>query len=807
MNWTEGGLSRSRNAKGSLSAKQKSYFAKARNSRSPRPTIQSFDLGGWKPTVKIAGSLRSHEGPIRQGSSQMTLDYFENVEPIIKRLDSLRPRNTPSKRKRSPPQPSPGQIIREGAEVHKPIVIGSSSSTSSTSSPPARSTRSLHFRRRSGIPSENTSIEAKRLQLLQMNDWVGLHRPVTEPVRMKFADPADRDLIGRRRRITEVDHHRSVRRRLLPSGLPSSMERLTNVRTIHDQTYGIDDVSVRIGSAVDKSVRERAHGSLGSKERNSTFSDELLDNGTPELVQMVSSPIPGPKYSRSASLRLSDYGNSRVLTPSAFMYGSSSRASPYSQGFVESSLPPSSSVMESESLRSRRIACGSEFELPAEKPPTGVRPIFDDTPSYHALEPVSESANHSSPYFPIHDRGIAATVPRHSISPDNLSIWQTDLMARHRDPRAHGHTVAAPYQATRQSSKELNIAGRLATSSEFLEDSIREAQDSEEQLGPRPCEDILSSDDSERRDDTAETRAPSQASVLPAKEEELEQKESATSPEQDHAVVSRNQASSTKEPVLVISEKSNLDQTPPKLTDQDSSKAFADEEAIWRKFVFGDEDYNLEEAQEIDSQDRHLTCTQPSLVAEVATSPFKQNPHLADDTFDSSSLYLNAAWPDVPSASSTPQPDIPQISGRNLNASSLVGEASSSSQLTNHSLIPNVSSDEVHRSSDRVAYITDSRNQQRNDTGISSTPPNAGATHHTSQAPPKQKVIYKKPPRYIGEQSSDPTGPTILGERVLRSGRRVNNKPKNSVKNKRGKGKKEIEKREETINSDDIVDD
>ena len=198
MNWTGGGLSRSRNAKGSLSAKQKDYFAKARikmqNGKIPRPETQTFDLGGWKPVIKVASSPRS---VVSNQPSQKTLDSFEKFQPTVKRLDSLKPRKASNKRKRTASQSYSSHAVQAKGEAPDPIVIGSSQSSSSASSTRPREPRPVpDVSSSEGI----TDIEAKRRQLLKMTDWVGIDRRPTKPVKMRFADPRDRDLIGRRRK-------------------------------------------------------------------------------------------------------------------------------------------------------------------------------------------------------------------------------------------------------------------------------------------------------------------------------------------------------------------------------------------------------------------------------------------------------------------------------------------------------------------------------------------------------------------------------------------------------------------------------
>ena len=824
MNWTGGGLSRTRHQKGSLSAKQKNYFAKARNARSPRSVTQSFTLGGWQPTIKVQRTPRSHDRPVGPSPSQRTLDEYENVQPLVQKLDSLKPRYTPSKRKRSPSQPFANPTICQEGKAQEPIIIGSSQSASSTSSPKSQAPRSPPRCRSPAVLTESDSIEARRLQLLGMKDWVGLLQPAREPVRMKFADPADRDMIGRRRKIAEVENHRSVRRRLLSGAAPPLMKQSIEAPAAQNPFYGIDDISVRIGSAVDRSARYTAEKSLGgSKERSSIFSDELLDTGAPELGQVPSSPVLAFQNSQSASLRSSDYGPGRFITPSTFVSSSSHQASPYFQRFVERPQSPSSPAIRLESMESHGRASGSEWELLTEKSPPKRRLVLDNAPFRGASTPENDRASYPSPYFPLQGSNISASFPRFSVSPEHLASRQTDIMPTHHDRRNDASNILSPHRVVSRSSMQSELIGRKPKNTEFDERGFWEENKSEVQIEPELLGDLVASPNSDGFDDAPERRAQSQNRTLLAERSVPGGSRITIPPVQEHTTTPRDEAQSQNEEKVAVEEKSNPFQLPPKPTDQDLSKALEDEEAIWRKFVFGDEDSNPEELEDVQSQNPYPVCTQPSLIAEVSTSPLKRNPHLINETFDDSSLYLSEAFPsDSQIQLSQTQED------RNLNDSSLNGEAATSSpQLMNPSLIPNasssLSSDEPHRSPDRVPRITDPRtDQQPTDTTTTSNNPSPPTTNHTIQhtSPPPpppppttkpkstEKIIYKKPPRYIGEKSSDPAEPTRLGGRILRSGRRVNANATKGLKSTRGRGKKrQIGEEERMMGSDDIVDD
>ncbi|KAL8733886.1 MAG: hypothetical protein Q9166_001874 [cf. Caloplaca sp. 2 TL-2023] len=179
-------------------------------------------------------------------STQMTLDEFENVRPVVKQLQSLRPRRTPGATSRSLLSESQAPL-RSGegystvsSRTKEPFSYGSrndriadagviKSVTQSTTTPPALD-----------------ELEAKRRELLQTFDWVGLE--TMKPVKMKFAEAEDRDQIGKRRLMKgnyNIANH-VVHQNRRP--VIDAHEKLDMLRAHSSKLSSPDKISIHIGS-------------------------------------------------------------------------------------------------------------------------------------------------------------------------------------------------------------------------------------------------------------------------------------------------------------------------------------------------------------------------------------------------------------------------------------------------------------------------------------------------------------------------------------------------------------------------------
>ncbi|KAL8964387.1 MAG: hypothetical protein Q9183_004484, partial [Haloplaca sp. 2 TL-2023] len=207
MNWTGGSLSHSRKQNANLSVIQKKHFAKARgallNGRQPPPRLDLafFEEAENDTAVRITSPTRRLR-PTRKGT-QHTLDEYDHVRPVVNQLSSLRPRS----HRRTSRQP---RVAGEQHSKCSPQHHGRASSRQRRRISPDMASRRQHESASSSIahtPIKKApldELEAKRQELLTSSDWVGLQQ--LKPVKMKFADAEDRDLIGKRRRL-EQSHH------------------------------------------------------------------------------------------------------------------------------------------------------------------------------------------------------------------------------------------------------------------------------------------------------------------------------------------------------------------------------------------------------------------------------------------------------------------------------------------------------------------------------------------------------------------------------------------------------------------------
>ena len=182
MNWNGGSLSRSRNAKTSISAVQKRYFAKVRGTVQKRPqSPPDLDLAHYKRPVRVERS-----------PSGLSLAHDQPQTPVLVSSPSIvAAHHTPRSR-----------ITSTASHKRQPI----------SSSPQLQYKDS----NRQVLPkatvklSREEDIGAKRVKLLAMPDWCGVKfsQRYSTPVKIKFPDIEDRDQIGKRRSVRDVHQKR-----------------------------------------------------------------------------------------------------------------------------------------------------------------------------------------------------------------------------------------------------------------------------------------------------------------------------------------------------------------------------------------------------------------------------------------------------------------------------------------------------------------------------------------------------------------------------------------------------------------------
>lgn len=223
MNWTGGSLTSSRNAKTSIVATQKKHFAKARKKIYHGHQVPlDLDFSIFEPNARITK---------KPSSQQASFDIWQaKMEEGIQNM----PQNDQKKGNVTPSRLEPSN--HHGSDDYD--------SDESTTLP---SSVAHHQRLDEGGMSSSLAgdeFEAKKQELLAMRDWCGLES--TRPVKMTFEDPADREMLGRRRRIlTEKASPTEKRRSHHHRHQMRQFRRLSSHRPRTSQQHATSSSSIR----------------------------------------------------------------------------------------------------------------------------------------------------------------------------------------------------------------------------------------------------------------------------------------------------------------------------------------------------------------------------------------------------------------------------------------------------------------------------------------------------------------------------------------------------------------------------------
>jgi hypothetical protein len=236
MNWTGGRLQRGQKNSGNTAAnRQTQHFAKVRlqvqnNNPSTHRTVpfrSSFlihdgsSLAGH--TAPIGPDVQRHVGHVPR--IQKTLEEYRSTAPLARRLASMKKRAPTRAHSRRRADASSRNIPRQAARVMQrqpePTRLEAHNQNShpriqrvkSNASSPASSRKKEHVQQ----SVEVETVEANRKRLLQQSDWVGL--APSRPIQMQFWSCQDKERIGKRRRIDrEIDARRAVIRGVKSQG-------------------------------------------------------------------------------------------------------------------------------------------------------------------------------------------------------------------------------------------------------------------------------------------------------------------------------------------------------------------------------------------------------------------------------------------------------------------------------------------------------------------------------------------------------------------------------------------------------------
>ena len=795
MNWTGGALERSRNFNGTL-ALQKKHFAKARAKAEANRAI-ALDFPEWRQGKSNIHLQAEENLDHSQRSSQRTLDEFRETKPVVERLRNIRPRHQSKKRQSTSADDDDdeGMNVRIKREA-SPISISSRCSSSTTSSVENEHAPNRSYGQANVYHTLNSnSIEAQRLRLLNTNDWVGLNR--TRPAKIIFTAAEDRDQIGKRRRISQVPHRPPVRQlKNLRRG--SYFGKLRRSPPPSQEYLSQADVSVRIGSAVDRSVRERVHGRASSREESCSGEDEMLlddDGAQPEdrypnpfapsggLVER--SPIPPNTMLELRSPVDSPFSTLPYQEAGEYWVG---------DGFHEKSAQISDPAIEATKLKEEieqyQADEGPQIHLDYAKTAPVKRSsqvLRSSSPVVRDFAYLGNIEHHPSAHLIRKDE---STSPLSSVPSDYLASLHVEAFQQDKP------TPDQPIRQYRTSPSHgpLREQSRLASISNNKKSINVEVIP--ENPNAKPCT-IVEKQKELTKEDVVDG---GNENTTPVSHEQIITRPlSLAETKKGQPVFFDTFLPQIGIPAIPIEQQKEAASSSTPGKQSHGPEPVQDEESFWRSFVFGDDDptnneWILEEPEDEESHlqvqsssPTHLYQSQPSMVAETATSPIKQNPHLVDELMTSHTQ-----------SSSSPARDNRSMRAEAGNESSGDGSGALEAQILDDlPLTQRCSFDILPPSSAATMASTTPptpilKTLPRQYTTPSSTKAQASSTplpsfsidpsnnsptrtfhsHHKTQSSrlPLQvqayrqaAILFRKPARYTGSHSSDPVEQLVLG--------------------------------------------
>ena len=826
MNWTGGRLYRSRNANSSISAKQKNHFAKARaklqSAQSSTPRGQSFDLGHWRPdyeTTHLSPSARSQQrGNLQRQTSP---EEFENVRPLVKKLQTLNQFNESRKRKRPSLEHCAhrSKLGDSGGKAMSPIIISSSPSSvsSAQSSAPA-----IAISERPPIfdslgTSSLISIEAKRRRLLQMEDWVGVERRHSKPAHMTFTEAEDRDMIGKRRHMKKCHH-------VTPDATDRASKRkayLEEPRRLDfpPQDFSIGQMSIRIGSAVD-----RSQASVSSEEM-------LFDSEVQNRNQRTLPAAPVIQPGELGSLPLSDQTHRKIRASSAFMDDLSSVAAVFQpeemrplplcahrHGDVETSSSsgfacqpsredspkhkglrlPNDSKDDNETHGERESSMPLELEPAQEE--QSFRLVFEKTP-----QPPDSNWTDSDPI--VRDFAYPNVGPSLALLKISPPSRAQDISTPDGDDEADDSSIESLASRPRSFGKAINqIPGNHVSTGRTQHTKRSDKLGGEED----PTTNSESSHISKKEMQfPARRKSLDKDKLQPNREEESIWRSFTVMDEMEDTKSFKAPPASDntgKKPTANQHMNHNAQSSTPKTKPR---SPVDDEEQIWRAFIFSDDDNSPINEWTLDPSSPLIqspvpsnpTRTQPSMVAEASTSPVKQKPHLheaspPDSPSETVGQLEQGFSKRLDSATSHSLEDLAEVSSPTEDSLGYLADGKVQSETAEPL---NEASTTAQRARDftftpwtvpSLAESNENQTEHPQHSSLSAQPPTTNSSpphpailssdelHRLSPTSDgttlksEPKVVFAPPKRYRGPRAVELKKPIALG-RVLRNGKRV----------------------------------
>ena len=771
----------------------------------------------------------------------MLLEDFENTRPLAKKLQTMRESKVRTKRKLS--QGKSHDIAVTEREVISPIVFSSRSPSKSTSP------TSSH----SEIPCEpvedstglsRDDFEAKRRRLLRMNDWVGVEREVSAPLRIQFTDPEDKDLIGQRRRISARAMNNHVRlgryqRHLRPTVTSHGYDQL---RRAADEYTGNDDVSIRIGSAVDRSVRSvstsppvrgGAHQSYASETSNqgiiasnvgkslevragsadgpvvlarystqTSISDEILDKWAPESAQrrLVAPLFNVGALNHSSS---SNYRHRNNITASTAVGKSFSSLQSHVRANIHQAEESPAPVETSGTTQARE---DESWSLPdvdlAPKERSGLRLIVPQTPKLFSPERKTHNESPVEVVFPSEDEPML----------DDFEISTQEI--EKETARLRRELQRHVYGDSGQRNNRNFVKQRRSRVHDIVEGNTALDEDGW----------------SETKGETTSRRGSITPGLVLSKLLDTTQTDEAMQQATESMLLPGiRHITWDQQPNIHIQGSANLANEPPPSAEEPIPNTAADEEQIWRAFIFSDDEaaLNVNSCTILRPQSEASppAQTQPSMIAEVATSPLKQNPHLAlagssdpllgprsnnTEACPSSELSPSHTIQVGMTAAAEASPEIKEADDQKRHDdtafedefSSLIAESSGILNQFEDSML-NIDSSPM-AILQRLPSSTGAQASSTSQIRDTSSDELAWPPGKTDTGFAKPKVLFTPPKPFVGDEAGRASGTVKLGGRVLRSGRTAGGLEEvRGRRRRRGRGK--VVARE--VEGDEIMDD
>ncbi|KAL9006819.1 MAG: hypothetical protein Q9188_000430 [Gyalolechia gomerana] len=776
MNWTGGSLSRSRKQNSNLTVIQKKHFAKARaqllNGRPSQPHLDATIFGGTGRNNRVPSLETTPDRLQEQQSTQLTLDEFENVRLVVKQLQSLRPRHARNTTAR--PRATKSVISSQSPRQQLTKSLLATDPSRHVSASTQRAMAQATNANTAAEVSEQDELETKRRDLLGTSDWMGLER--LKPVRIKFPDVEDRDLIGKRRRLKSDQYQAVPATNQYGRPIINPYEKLQLLQGSSNTRSSPEKISIHIGSS-DRASPTRRRGESDSGptyHQIARASQEMLfddresikaalrgQTSTPSSLQQSMntsdemlfdrewSGIASPLGTESTGLpKDSDhkFPNRGVQATGDRTYApvadteSGRTPSEYPQELqharkdLEGDYDPNKTGLDRDRFRPEEAGLNQKPSAPAPMDPvhSDRRAIaIPERISGQVQEAYAQPRRHLASQSSQERRSLGTSRKANSHHPSQLST-------AHPEKRSNGQTFA---QAT---ARDLSTLFPSANNPHLASNTVKEGEIAEDEV------EAANSDIHDNHTQTLDVPAPTVQSP-PAYP-------------QDPATVPADEVPSRSPPEPLATQPAPRQQSP---TRPPTEPTPDDEEIIWRTFVFGtgdpENDWTFDEPIQIPNPPPRPPISSP-LQPIFNTSPHTNGHNSSPIPQTQHSLLAEAS--SASSSSSSP------TSATN---STHVGSSSPARPQPLPSTIADIHSTTTSDAVNPPPSSGSPANRTQLSIQAQATSSDELALSSSPQRILPPPVTFRKPRRYVGESAS-PVEPVRLGV--------------NDVKGKRGGGKK-----------------